>query len=565
MTATDAHSSPVSESFNESLRDAGGKSTVLTVGESRFSVSGLRLTDAGRNKAPADADRQAAFRVVLDAGHGGKDPGGMGKNSHEKHIALNIVRLLAIGIRTNFPAVEVILTRSDDTFIPLHERAQIANDEGADLFISVHANIMPGNSNTYGTETFVMGQHVAGHNLAVAKRENASILLEDNVEENYGYDPNSDEGHIMMSTFQHAFLERSILFADLVESEFEAAGRKSRGVKQAGFAVLKNTTMPSVLVETGFMSNPTEETFLLSGGGQQKIANALLKAFKSYLKQLDGADSGALNPITRNNLPSRKKTAVTGATPANFSWQSAPAKRSRNSTQTPAYEYSQPRSATVFDREVTPGQVPAPRRQWTAKGVSPQPLAYHEATPSVQNTAAAPRPVYDTPASVCPTTAATGRQPRDKNVLAKEINTVRPAQPIVYQRSSRASLPVSGRDSVPSRDIYRFNQAKKYNQPPGGFDIRTVRESELTFVVQLMASKRIINLEEQVWKQIPYPVQRVPEGEWQKYQVRNLACVNEARQAQAIVRGSGFPDAMVVIYHQGRRVAASQTKYLLSR
>ncbi|MFK8160984.1 MAG: N-acetylmuramoyl-L-alanine amidase, partial [Lewinella sp.] len=194
MTASGAFASPSATVFNVTLSENAGKSTQAVL--------------------------NPVQKVVIDAGHGGKDPGGMGKNSQEKHIALKIAQLLAIGIRTNFPDVEVIMTRADDTFIPLYERAAIANREGADLFISIHANIMPGSSATYGTETFVMGQHVAKHNLAVAKRENASILLEDNVQENYGYDPNSDQGHIMMSMFQHAFLERSILFAELVENEF---------------------------------------------------------------------------------------------------------------------------------------------------------------------------------------------------------------------------------------------------------------------------------------------------------------------------------------------------------
>ncbi|MEM6770525.1 MAG: N-acetylmuramoyl-L-alanine amidase, partial [Bacteroidota bacterium] len=216
MMATPARTSPDLAAFNESLRDWVGKSTPIP-------LNGLQ-------------------KVVIDAGHGGKDPGGMGKNSHEKHIALSIARLLAIGIRTNYPDVEVIMTRSDDTFIPLYERAEIANKAGADLFISIHANIMPGSAATYGTETFVMGQHVAEENLRVAKRENAAILLESgDVTTNYGYDPNSPEGHIMMTMQQHAFLERSILFAEAVERQFASSGRKSRGVKQAGFVVLKAT------------------------------------------------------------------------------------------------------------------------------------------------------------------------------------------------------------------------------------------------------------------------------------------------------------------------------------
>jgi N-acetylmuramoyl-L-alanine amidase len=201
MTMVQAATSSGTDVFNLSLKDGTGKSTTA---EYSIQISEVRIQNAISFLPKFCGLNPELFTVVLDAGHGGKDPGGMGKNSEEKAIALEIAQLLAIGIRTNFPKVEVIMTRSDDTFVPLYERAQIANNAGADLFVSIHANIMPGSSVTYGTETFVMGQHVAEHNLAVAKRENASILLEDNVQQNYGYDPNSDEGHIMMSTFQHA-------------------------------------------------------------------------------------------------------------------------------------------------------------------------------------------------------------------------------------------------------------------------------------------------------------------------------------------------------------------------
>ena len=223
-----------------------------------------------------------SFTLVIDAGHGGRDPGGMGANSREKNIVLSVAQQLATEIGRRHPEVRVLMTRQDDTFIPLRERAAIANRSGADLFVSIHANIMPGSTVTKGTETFVMGQHVAAHNLAVAKRENASILLEDDYEKHYDYDPNSPEGHILLNMVQHAHLERSIRFAAEVERQFGAAGRKSRGVKQAGFVVLKETTMPAVLVELGFMSCPEEEAYLLSSAGQRELTQALVLAFSAF-------------------------------------------------------------------------------------------------------------------------------------------------------------------------------------------------------------------------------------------------------------------------------------------
>lgn len=226
------------------------------------------------------------IRVVVDAGHGGQDPGALGKNSQEKDITLALALGLEKMIKKNHPEVEVLLTRNTDVFIPLFRRIQFANEENADLFISIHCNHIS-SPNTRGTETFVMGLHRAEENLSVAKRENASILLEYNYKENYdGYDPNSIEGHIMMSMYQNAYLEKSIEFAALVEKSFEKMSfSKSRGVKQAGFAVLRRASMPAVLVEAGFLSNEEEENFLLSDEGQKKVCNAMLEAVRQFVEK----------------------------------------------------------------------------------------------------------------------------------------------------------------------------------------------------------------------------------------------------------------------------------------
>ncbi len=234
--------------------------------------------------------------VVIDPGHGGHDPGCLGGHSREKHLALGISLKLAAAMEQHYPDLNVILTRDADVFIPLHERAAIANRNSADLFISIHCNYMPGSAATQGSETYVMGLHTAEHNLKVAKRENAAILLEENYEANYDYDPNSPEGHIMLNMFQSAYLEQSILFAEKVERRFAMAQRKSRGVKQAGFVVLKETTMPSVLVETGFLSNRAEEAFLMTEQGQSVVAAAMLAAFEEYRRDVE--DSPEATPLS---------------------------------------------------------------------------------------------------------------------------------------------------------------------------------------------------------------------------------------------------------------------------
>lgn len=255
--------------------------------------------------------------IVLDAGHGGKDAGCSGKTSKEKHVALNVVLKLGQAIERQFPSINVIYTRKTDIFIPLYKRAAIANKNSADLFISIHCNALGHKAHlVHGSETYVMGLHTAEHNLDVARRENESILLEDDYQKNYqGFDPNSDEGHIFLSMFQNAFLDKSIQFAEKVEAKIKVrAQRKSRGVKQAGFVVLKETTMPSVLIETGYLTNAREEAFLATNSGQNKMANAIFEAFIDYKVEVEEHTSAPLTELRPQSValitPVTKNTPI---------------------------------------------------------------------------------------------------------------------------------------------------------------------------------------------------------------------------------------------------------------
>lgn len=227
-------------------------------------------------------------KVVIDAGHGGKDPGTVGKVSKEKDIALKIALKVGTYIEKNFPSITAIYTRNEDVFIPLDERSRIANNAGADLFISIHCNATERNSPT-GTETYVMGLHRSNDNLDVAMRENAVITYEDDYSSKYeGYDPNSSESFIIFSMLQNAHLDQSLNFASLIQTDFrERANRKDRGVRQAGFLVLWKTSMPSVLVEVGYLSHPKEELYLNSNEGQEHLASSIYRAFKEYKKNVD--------------------------------------------------------------------------------------------------------------------------------------------------------------------------------------------------------------------------------------------------------------------------------------
>jgi N-acetylmuramoyl-L-alanine amidase len=238
------------------------------------------------------ASAQKLKTVVLDAGHGGHDTGALGKNSREKDITLSIVLKLRDYINQNMKDVKVVLTRDDDTFVELHRRARIANEKKADLFISVHCNSTH-SATVFGAETFVMGLHKSQANLAVAKAENAAILLEDDYVEKYdGFDPNSPEGNIFFNMMQNAFLDKSLAYAGKVQHQLvDNLKLFDRGVKQAGFLVLYKTAMPGVLIETGFISNAREEKFLLSEKGQDQVAYAIYKALREYKNQIENKPS----------------------------------------------------------------------------------------------------------------------------------------------------------------------------------------------------------------------------------------------------------------------------------
>ncbi len=248
------------------------------------------------------ADRKGFVNtVVIDPGHGGRDPGAVGRRAKEKDITLAISLKLGQYIRENMEDVEVIFTRETDEFVELYRRAQIANENQADLFISVHCNSSR-SPRAHGAETFVMGLHRTQANLEVAKKENAAILYEDDYEETYdGFDPNSPEAHIIFTLYQNAYLEQSLSMASMVQEQFrERARRPDRGVKQAGFLILYQVTMPGILVEAGFLSNSREEEYLMSETGQAHIASAIYRAFRDYKEYQDGLAGARLQSLTAN-------------------------------------------------------------------------------------------------------------------------------------------------------------------------------------------------------------------------------------------------------------------------
>jgi N-acetylmuramoyl-L-alanine amidase len=287
-------------------------------------------------------------RVVIDAGHGGQDPGAIGQRAKEKNITLAIALKLGNMIQKNFKDVKVIFTRDRDVFVELNRRAQYANDMKADLFISIHCNAN-NNHSLKGAETYVMGLHKTQANLEIAKTENASILLESDYASRYdGFNPNTDESYITFSMFQDAYLEQSMEFAAEVQKQFEEkVGMNDRGVRQAGFLVLYKTTMPSVLIETGYLSNPAEETFMVTDKGQEYIASAIFRAFRTFKQNVENPDISVSQQYPKSYMPTTETTV--------------PSRTGRDSS---------PSRTQSADQKTTKTQVQPVRQQPSARGIS---------------------------------------------------------------------------------------------------------------------------------------------------------------------------------------------------
>lgn len=232
--------------------------------------------------------KNSLTKIVIDPGHGGQDPGALGKNHKEKDVVLAIALKVGKIISQRYPDVDVNYTRSTDVFVPLHERADIANRHNAELFISIHANANK-NKDIKGIETYAMGLHKNESNFDVAKKENAAIIFEKDYTTRYeGFDPNSAESYIMFSSMQNTYLIQSLDFAGLVQSNSSRYNSAlDRGVRQAGFLVLWKTAMPGVLVEVGFISNPDEERYLTSEAGQMEVANGIANAIGEYKRRFE--------------------------------------------------------------------------------------------------------------------------------------------------------------------------------------------------------------------------------------------------------------------------------------
>ena len=261
------------------------------------------------------------FTLVIDAGHGGHDSGALGGFSKEKTINLNVALAFGRLVEENCPDVKIVYTRKRDVFIPLQRRADIANQNKADLFISIHTNALPGGRQAYGPETYTLGMARAGANLDVAKRENSVITLESDYPRTYeGFDPNKAESYVIFEIMQDHYMKQSVDLAQCIQKSYKRAGRPDKGVHQAGFLVLRNTSMPSVLTELGFITTPSEEEYLNSEKGITEMSRSIYNGFLAFRRKYDKTAHDLPNdlpakmeeakPQTAQNTPSANEVEV---------------------------------------------------------------------------------------------------------------------------------------------------------------------------------------------------------------------------------------------------------------
>lgn len=256
------------------------------------------------------------FTLVIDPGHGGKDPGALGSSSKEKDIVLSVALKLGALIESNHPDVDVLYTRNKDLFVPLNQRASIANKAHANLFISIHCNALDRRrTSPQGVETFVLGLHRSKDNLDVAKAENSVIMYEEDYSVKYeGFNPNEPESYIIFEFMANEFLDLSVYFASLVQNQLVTNSKRvNRNVRQAGFLVLREVAMPSILVELGYISNKQEEAYLKSTSGQTSLARSIYNGFRDYKKEFDKKSFVFSNGSDSDNVSSVQSTVITAS------------------------------------------------------------------------------------------------------------------------------------------------------------------------------------------------------------------------------------------------------------
>ena len=493
----------------------------------------------------ASAPASKKFIVVIDPGHGGHDPGAIGSTTREKVINLSIALEVGRLIEKNCSDVKVIYTRKKDEFVPLDERANIANKNKADLFISIHTNSLPSGKIARGAETYTLGMAKAEANLEVAKKENNVILVEDNYREKYeGFNPSSSESYIMFEYMQDKYMEQSVEFARLIQNKFvSTANRADRGVHQAGFLVLRCTSMPSVLIELGYISTPDEEQYLTSDEGISNMSKSIYEAFLNYRHNNDGRIKTAT--ISSND------DAIVGSVPTVTATASEPA-------VAPA---AAPAAPAVVAAPVNPNAPGAPAPAAPAVVEEPAPAA-----PAAPAVVAAP----ETPVAPAPAAPAAPAPAKSAAPVAEPAPTPAPAPaaPATPEPAAPApakpAAPAPAKPATPAPAATPTPAAKPAAAPaakPAAPAVKPAASgSKPVFKVQLGAvSAPISNADAKFGLT---GVSYYKEGGMYKYTYGETSNFDEIQKLRTEANAK-VPGAFIIAFHNGKKIPVAEAKALL--
>ena len=551
------------------------------------------------------------FTLVIDAGHGGHDSGAPGAISKEKDINLKVALAFGKMVERSCQDVKVIYTRTTDVFIPLSERANIANRNKADLFISVHTNALDGGKISRGFETYTLGMHRANDNLNVAKRENSVILIEKDYKQRYaGFDPKSSESYIMFELMQDKNMAKSVDLAKLIQSEVCAvSGRVNKGVHQAGFLVLRETSMPSCLIELGFITTPDEEQFLNSADGQNLMAKGIYNAFLKYKKQhgstkiaADGASDASDNtpvlaqqtipvapapaprPSTSTTKPSSTPKPSTSTSAPSYATPKAPSTPKPSSTTESSSSTAHPVATRPFVEDDTTSvtqfaEQRSVRKLPTTSTASPPPAT--PAPPPPTTTAAAPRPA--TPAPPPPATTAAAPRPATPappppttTAAAPHPATPAPPPPATTPAAPHPATPAPPPTPLPSSDTVRVTATipppptpptPVTSQQPVAQDSPSVPSptpvappleagGRPIFKVQIAANSLQLPVDDAVFKGLQ-GVDMYVENDLYKYTVGATPDFEEISLLRKTV-SELFPQAFIIAFRDGMKIPLAQ-------
>lgn len=491
----------------------------------------------------ADVEKRN-FTLVIDAGHGGHDAGAIGAYSKEKDINLKVALAFGRLVENNCPDVKVVYTRKTDVFIPLQRRADIANNNKADLFVSVHTNALPAGRQAYGSETYTLGMARANANLAVAKRENSVITLESDYKSTYqGFDPNKAESYVIFEFMQDKFMKQSVDLATCIQRQYASAGRPNKGVHQAGFLVLRNTSMPSVLTELGFITTPSEEAYLNSQQGVTELSRSIYNGFLAYRRmhqrgvndipanlplQVAAANDVAQKPVSANgkDTPSAKEVAVVPveAVPtARIAKSDADKNEEKPVTETRRPSQPKTRPVTAQAAPVRKVEEPAAKR-----------------TPAVAN-----KPVATPKQSATPKQNATSKQsakPTHKqNAVTKST------------AKDKDTDKAKGKQTATKKETPKETKGKETKKERVGARAK----QRVTYRIQVGAGKKEIAANDPQFKGLD--VTRVKEGALYKYYYGTYHTYAEAQKAQKTVKAK-LPAAYIVATVAGKSVTVAEAR-----